>query len=279
MKIALVSPRYFSPKEVWGEELEVLQLKAVLQRMGHEVFHYDVSNCSALAFKFHDLIINLCNTSENLHLFLRSLLCTYTYHTIFWCVSSPINMQWMEDPNCRWKYSVYLSIGKQHAKDIQDKTGIPTLYLECGTDTKHFKYKKDLREWCPQLYIGNYDSRKKDIILKYFKGVGGWIYGNHWEQLENEFKEFNWMGKHISYKKAPLAYSNAEKVFCLHNQDMIDRGMVQGRVYDVLACGKKKSDIITNADISRVDTSKLDYEFRMKELFNFLQKEFGDDVS
>jgi len=264
LKIALICPRYFNPEEIWGESLEFMQLQSVLQRMNFTAHLYDITNWQGAITKPYDIVINNCNTYGGIHHAMS--ICPAV--KIFWVVSSPINMQWILTED--YGYDFYLSISESHVNEIR-QSGKVAYFVECATDTWTFHPDFMGNYDCNYLYVGNYDDRKISLLMKYFRDKDNiHVYGNGWDAFYHP--SITWKGKYIPYEETRRVYTQAMNVFAIHNQDMIERGMIQGRVYDILACGQPKKNIITNQDISRVDIERLDYKYRVNEILDIIDK-------
>jgi len=263
LKVALICPKYINKNECWGESIELLQFQSSLKRMGYKAYLYDLFNCNNIKFKYYDILITNCN-NENLDRFVKEIVKENVLHKIFWIVSSPINMKRFWDENYQYHYDAYLT--------IEPNSDLPNSYhVECATDTETFRPDFSGDYGCKYLYVGNYDKRKYEIVSEHFRGKNGiHVYGNGWNDFVRD--NIRIMGRYIPYEDTRKVYTQAGQIFALHNEDMVKRKMIQGRVYDILACGHSKEDIITNQDISRVNTEELDYKYRVEQILDIIDK-------
>jgi GT2 family glycosyltransferase/2-polyprenyl-3-methyl-5-hydroxy-6-metoxy-1,4-benzoquinol methylase len=212
----------------WGDIYFAEGLAKSFSRLGHRCFIHYLDEWGRDDLDV-DVVIHLKGLSEyrpkpyNLNL--------------LWMLSHP-DLHTAEELS---RYDAVLVASTLHADHLKQKLSVPVIPLLQATDPEHFRpYPEESKEF-DLVFVGNNTGVGRlgmrqiiaDLLPTPYR-LGVW--GQGWE---GQLPEGSWQGPFVPWEDLPRVYARAKIVLNDHHPDMKDKGFVNNRTFDVIACGAR----------------------------------------
>lgn len=217
-----------SSKVRWGDYHFCVALKKYLDRLGI----YTVLDCREDWGCEIDADVVLVLRGKNFyHPDRRNKKTLY----IMWNISHP-DMLTKEEYQL---YDVICVASRKYAKELSEQLTVPVLPLLQCTDTELFcpceshdrNYEHDY------IFVGNTREIVRTCVLWSFeKKLPIHIFGDGWKKMFPQYKNAV-LAESIENDELPKLYRSSRVTLNDHWKDMLEKGFVNNRIFDALACG------------------------------------------
>lgn len=153
----------------------------------------------------------------------------------------PINIMWLISHPEKVKlkelklYDLILVASRPFARWLQGKIDIPVYtLLQFADSSLMYPDEPEPDSECQLLFLGNSRLVRRQIMVDLLPTEFGLhVWGSDWEGI---IPEGYVRGRYFPYENARKLYSNASIVLNDHWEDMRDRGFINNRIFDALAC-------------------------------------------
>lgn len=153
----------------------------------------------------------------------------------------PINIMWLISHPEKVKlkelklYDLILVASRPFARWLQGKIDIPVYtLLQFADSSLMYPDEPEPDSECQLLFLGNSRLVRRQIMVDLLPTEFGLhVWGSDWEGI---IPEGYIRGRYFPYENARKLYSNAGIVLNDHWEDMRDRGFINNRIFDALAC-------------------------------------------